>query len=296
MSISKTTSVLGLALLAQLILGSTSTAVENPVLNTTINDFAGMMPQASYHDLEERLTRFKTQTGHTVVILTLPSLEQEDLATFGRKAFKSLPLDERSLQKSILLVVARKEQKVDVQVGAELRSLFPMPAAGEKLQAHVDLYFNGLRPDLGIHGAIHYIFKVIRGDFRVDRSTEEEKLEGRSISGAGGGAILAVFLGPFLAFFVGGFWGVYATHYGVQRETRLFVGAVLGGGTAKLVATFMAMIGSFSDGLWYFIMAVSIPLAAFASLTEYWMQGDWSGIPKEKGGGLRRKPSDKMGI
>jgi hypothetical protein len=36
-------------------------------------------------------------------------------------------------------------------------------------------------------------------------------------------------------------------------------------------------------------------LGAFASLTEYWMHGDWSGIPrvKEK---TPRKPEDNMGI
>jgi multidrug efflux pump subunit AcrB len=70
----------------------------------------------------------------------------------------------------------------------------------------------------------------------------------------------------------------------------------LGSGTSKLVATVMSLIGQYSDGLWFFILIVSIPLAVLGSLTEFWMAGEWYGIPKLKGRSLRRKPTEKMGI
>ena len=287
--------VVYLALFTTLIFSSGSGALEIPALNIPINDFAKMMPPASVDDLTERLRRVKTQTAYTVAVLTVQSLEDEDIESFGRKVFKNLPLTEKELQRSALLIVARKEQKVGVQTGSELQPLFPQPETNRKLQGQVEVYFNGMRPDLGIHAGVHYILGVIKGDFRVDGASEEEKLEEASKRGAGAGAIFAVLLAPFLAFFVGLLWGVYATHYGVRRETRLFIGAVLGGGTAKIVATLMSMMGSYSEGLWYFILALSIPLGIFGSLTEYWMGGDWSGIPRVKDK-VRRKPEDNMGI
>ena len=286
---------LGVVLFASLIVPGSAAALEVPALNTTINDFAKMMRPASVDDLTERLRRMKTQSAYTVTVLTVQSLEDEDIESFGRKAFKNLPLTEKELQRSVLLIVARKEQEVGVQTGSELQPLFPQPETNRKLQAQVEVYFNGMRPDLGIHAGVHYIFGVIKGEFRVDGASDEEKLEDASKRGAGAGAIFAVLLGPFLAFFVGMLWGVYATHYGVRRETRLFIGAVLGGGTAKIVATLMSMMGSYSDGLWYFILAISIPLGVFGSLTEYWMGGDWSGIPRLKDK-VKRKPEDNMGI
>lgn len=287
--------VVYLALFTTLIFSSGSGALEIPALKVPINDFAKMMPPASVDDLTQRLRRIRSETGYNVVVLTVQSIEGEDMESFGGWAFKDLPLTEKELQRSALLIVARKEQKVGVQTGAELRSLFPQPEASRKLQAQVEIYFNGMRPDLGIHAGVHYILGVIKGDFRLDRTSEEEKLENASKRGAGAGAIFAVLLAPFLAFCVGMLWGVYATDYGVQRGTRLFIGAVLGGGTAKIVSTLMAMIGSFSDGLWYFILALSVPLAVFGSLTEYWMGGDWSGIPRVKDK-VKRKPEDNMGI
>ena len=286
---------LGFALFASLIFCPFSVALEVPVLKDTINDFAGMMPQASVHDLEERLKRFKTQTGHTIVVLTVRSLEDEDIESFGGKAFKSLPLEEPELQKSVLLVVARKQQKVGVEVGSQLGHLFREPEASQKLQGHVGLYFGGFRPDLGIHAGVNYIFGVIKGEFHVDTTTELEKLEDASTRGAGAGAILAVLLAPFLAFVVGVLWGIYATHNSIERGMRLIMGAVLSYGTAKIVAILMSLISSYGDGLWYFILAISIPLGVFGSLTEFWMAGEWRGIPRVKDR-IKRKPEDNMGI
>jgi len=282
--------------MASLCWNSSSIAVEIPTPNAAVNDYAGMMPEASIHDLEARLARFRTETSHPVVVVTVKSLDGESIDSLGRRTFKNLPFATADLEKAALLVVAREERQVGVQVGPVLRDLFPEPAASRKLYGHVALYFDGLRPDLGIYGAVHYLFRVIKGDVRVNSQSEEEKLEETSLSGGGAGAIFAAFLAPVLALFVGGLWGIYATQYRVQRGIRLLMGAIFGGGTAKIVAALMSTLSSFSDNLWYFIMALSIPLGVFGSLTEFWMSGDWSGIPRVKDAALRRKPTDKMGI
>jgi uncharacterized protein len=275
-----------------------SAAVEVPPLKESINDFAHMMPEASAQDLAARLKRFRAETGHTIVILTLPTLADEDMGSFGPKAFRNLALSDADLSRTVLLVVARTERKVGLEAGSELRHLFPEPAAGEKLLAHVGLYFDGLRPDLGIHAGVHYIFMAIKGEVHVDSVTEVERLEAASTAGGGAGAILALFLAPFLAFMVGGLWGIYATKFGLERGVRLIMGALLGYGAAKIVAILMGLISTLGTGLWYFLLALSIPLGVFASLTEFWMSGqwsDWSGIPRVKQR-IRRKPEDNMGI
>lgn len=283
-----------LGVLLSLVLSSNSFALELPPLNAGINDLAGMFPPASADDLNERLRRFKTETSATIAVLTVKSLDGDDIESFSRKAFKQLPLGDAERQKSALLVVARKERLVGLQAGSELRQLLPEPAASGNLQAQVALYWDGLRPDLGIHGAVHYLSRVIRGDVRVGSQTEEEKLQHMSLRGGEAGAIFALCLGPFLAFFIGGLWGIYATQYGVQRGMRLLMGAIFGGATAKLVAMLMSLLGNYGDSLWYFIMALAIPLGVFGSLTEFWMSGDWRGIPQKKG--RQRKPEDNIGI
>jgi uncharacterized membrane protein YgcG len=288
--------ILRIFILSSLACGSAALGRALPPLQRTVNDFAGMIPPASYEDLNQRLKRFKTQSGHTVSILTVPSLEEnETIETLAAEAFRSLPLDDNELRRTVLIVIARKEHSVGFEAGAELKARFPEAQARQKLQSHLDLYINGLRPDLGIYGGVHFTFGVISGEFRAATTTEEEALENASIHGAGAGAIFAIFLAPFLAFFVSMVLGIYSRHAGFQRETRLFLGIIMGGGTAQLVATLMGMISAFSHSLWYFILIVGMALGAFGSLTEYWMNGDWSGIPRSKEK-IKRKPEDHMGI
>ena len=254
-----------------------------------------MIPAASRQDLQQRLQRFKTRTGCSVIVLTLAGLGDEPLDKFARRAFDNLPLDEKDRRKTILLVVARKERQVSVQAGSELRALFPEPAADQKLQAHVGLYFDGFRPDLGIYSGVNYIFRAISGEVQVQSTSDEERLEDSSISGRGAGAIFTLCLAPYLALVVGLLWGLYATTYRVQCVTRVFIGAVLGSGTAKLVAVLMSSLGSYDYDLWAFILAASILLASAGSFTEFWMKGDWCAIPRVKDP-VKRKPEDNMGI
>ena len=282
------------ALFFVLLSGSLSSALELPALKAGINDFAAVFPPASLDDLGNRLHRFNTETANGIVVLTLKTLNGEDIDSVTLSAFNKLPLSDAEQQRTVLLVVARSERQVAIQAGAQVRALFPEPAASQKLLAQTSLYWDGMRPDLGIHGAVHYLFRVLRGDVRVGSQTEEEKLQEMSLRGGEAGAIFALCLGPFLALFVGVLWGIYATQYGVQRNTRLLMGAIFGGATAKIVAVLMSILGGYTDSLWYFIMALAIPLGVLGSLTEFWMAGDWRGIPRVKG--PKRKPEDNMGI
>jgi len=282
------------ALIFALLSGSVSSALDIPPLKAGINDFAAMFPPASLDDLGTRLRRFNTETANGIVVLTLKTLDGENIDSVARNAFENLPLSDVERQRSVLLVVARRERQVAIQAGSQVVALFPEPAASAKVFAQTALYWDGMRPDLGIHGAVHYLFRVLRGDVRVGSQTEKEKLEEMSLRGGEAGAIFAFCLAPFLAFFVGVLWGIYATQYGVQRNTRLLMGAIFGGATAKIVAVLMSILGGYSEGLWYFIMALAIPLGVFGSLTEFWMAGDWRGIPRVKG--PKRKPEDNMGI
>lgn len=276
-------------------LGASASALDLPPLQSSINDFAGMIPPASFQDLQQRLQTFKTRTGYSVVVLTLPSLAGDPIDDVRQRAFQQLPLDEKDHQKAVVLVVARKERQVSVQVGSELRTLFPEPLADEKIKAHVSLYFDGFRPDLGVYSGVNYIFRALTGDIRIESTTDEEKLENSSITGRGAGAIFTLCLAPYLALVVGLLWGLYATNYRVQCATRIFIGAVLGSGTAKAVAIMMSSLGSYGYDLWYFILAGSIVLASVGSFTEFWMRGDWCAIPRVKDA-VQRKPEDKMGI
>src|SRR3954452_10730967 len=101
--------VLRLGLLLVLLFQTTANGVELPQLTDSINDFAGIIPPASQQDLQERLRRFKARSGHTVVVVTVTTLNGETVDGVAARAFTRLPLSDADLRKTVVIVVARKE-------------------------------------------------------------------------------------------------------------------------------------------------------------------------------------------
>ena len=67
------------ALLFSLFIADRALALDIPPLQSSVNDSAGMFPPASLDDLDQRLHRFKTETANNVVVLTVKSLDGEDI-------------------------------------------------------------------------------------------------------------------------------------------------------------------------------------------------------------------------
>ena len=98
------------ALLFSLFIADSALALDVPPLKSLVTDLAGMFPPASLEDLDQRLRRFKTETANDVVVLTVKSLDGEDIEKLTRATFAALPLGDAQRRRSVLLVVARKER------------------------------------------------------------------------------------------------------------------------------------------------------------------------------------------
>ena len=100
-------------LLALFSSGSVASALEMPPLKAGINDFAAMLPPASLDDLGARVRRFNTETANGIVVLTLKTLDGEDIQSVALGAFNKLPLSDatlRGLAKIAKLTDQRRKQ------------------------------------------------------------------------------------------------------------------------------------------------------------------------------------------
>ena len=180
------------------------------------------MPQPSYEDLEKRIRRLKARgAAHGVVVMTLQSLEGEDAEASVRELLSSLPLRTRKgYRQAVLLIVASRGPCGWPPIGAELEGYFAGPVAREKLREARRLYFNGMRPNMGIHSARLLYIRTIREKVKIDQQHAHGKPRGGVTSrGARGRTDLATLLAPFLTLFIGVLWGdlPLSTHYGVQH-------------------------------------------------------------------------------
>jgi len=66
-----------------LIASSLALAIEVPPLRGRVNDYAGVMSQDQVRALESQLAQFEQETGHQIAVLTIPTLDGEDIEGFS---------------------------------------------------------------------------------------------------------------------------------------------------------------------------------------------------------------------
>jgi len=88
-----------------------------PKLEGYVNDYAGIISKGSESRITEYLTALENTTGIQMVVLTVPSLQGEDIASFSIKTAEKWEIGQKNKDNGALLVVAYAERAVRIEVG-----------------------------------------------------------------------------------------------------------------------------------------------------------------------------------
>ena len=114
----------GAALLLWLLLASAGMAeLEVPFLSSRVNDVAGLLSPESETRIEATLSGLEEVTGVQVVVLTIGSLEGEDLEDYSLQVAETWQLGSRELDDGALLLIARDDRKMRLEVGYGLEPI-----------------------------------------------------------------------------------------------------------------------------------------------------------------------------
>jgi uncharacterized protein len=109
---------LGLALLAAL---PSAFALDVPAnRGEWVTDGAGLLSPADKNALGAELRRFAQSGGAQIVVLTIPSLEGEDVAGYANRVARAWGVGGREKNDGVLILVAKREGKVRFEVGRGL--------------------------------------------------------------------------------------------------------------------------------------------------------------------------------
>jgi uncharacterized protein len=174
----------------------TSAALEVPYLGGRVNDLAGMLTEAVEADLEQQLAALERETGSQVVVLTIPSLEGEPLEDFALRVAETWQLGRAGVDDGVLLLIARDERRVRIEVGYGLEGAIPDAAAHRIITGLITPRFRAGDFDGGVEDAVGAIAAAVRG--------EELALPEPPPRGADGlsGFAMLVFFGLFFLPFV----------------------------------------------------------------------------------------------
>jgi len=112
-----------LGLVWLLTLASSALALDVPFLSGRINDHATLLSAETEQRLDNRLKALEEASGAQVAVLTLPGLAGENLEEFSLRVARTWQLGRKDVNDGVLLLVARDDRQLRIEVGYGLESV-----------------------------------------------------------------------------------------------------------------------------------------------------------------------------
>ena len=121
-----------IALLGMLALASAALALDPlpvPALAGRLIDQTGTLSAAEQQQLSAQLEAIEASRGAQVVVLLVPSTQPEDIAAYAQRVADSWKIGRRDVGDGVLVVVAKNDRRVRIEVAKALEGAIPDLAA-----------------------------------------------------------------------------------------------------------------------------------------------------------------------
>jgi uncharacterized membrane protein YgcG len=130
-------------------------AVSPALAATPIQDGAGLFSPSTVSQLDEQIADFTSQTGKQIVVVTVPSLNGQTIATAARDAFTSQSVN------GILLYIAKAERQDYFATGSYTSQFFPQQTL-DSIRTTMESQFRDGDYDGGVTSAVDGMLNVFR--------------------------------------------------------------------------------------------------------------------------------------
>ncbi len=142
-------------------------ALEVPPLQGYVNDYAGLIAPETKAKLENDLRAFEQSDSTQVVILTIPTLEGEDLEGFSIRAATTWKIGQQNKDNGVLLLVAKQERKIRIEVGKGLEGVLTDLLSGRIIDLVFKPHFKRGDYNGGFVAGVAAIIDASRGEFKA---------------------------------------------------------------------------------------------------------------------------------
>jgi len=164
-----------------LILGSMMTApclaLEVPRLDRRVTDLAGLFSSTTVTTMETELEALERETGAQVAVLTIPSLEGQPLEDFSMRVVDAWELGTRERDNGVLILIARDDRKIRIEVGYGLEGALPDVLCGRIIDNAMKPAFRQGDFSGGTQRAVELIVGLVKGDPEASAALPDTSME-----------------------------------------------------------------------------------------------------------------------
>ncbi|HTP79111.1 MAG TPA: TPM domain-containing protein [Bacteroidota bacterium] len=108
-----------------------------PRLDQRVTDFTNTLSYVEWSTLEYRLKHFEDTASTQVVVLMVKSLQGDDIEDFANKVFEANGIGQKSRNNGVLLVVAKDDRKIKIEVGYGLEGVLTDALSSEIIRNEI---------------------------------------------------------------------------------------------------------------------------------------------------------------
>lgn len=216
-----------------------------PALTARVMDQTGTLDAAQLSALEAKLAGFEQTQGSQIVILLVPTTQPEDIAAYANRVFNTWKPGRVGLGDGLLLVVAKQDRKIRLEVARALEGAIPDLAAKQVIDNVLTPHFRQGDFAGGLDLALDHLMALIRGEGLPAPTTSPPRAADPGMDWMDLGILLLIavpVVGSLLRRMLGSKLGTLATGGAVATLTFVFTASLVLAGLAALLAILLTFI------------------------------------------------------
>ena len=135
-----------------------------PPLKARVVDTIGWLSATERDALEQKLAAFEAEAGPQIVVLLIASSQPEDIASYAQRVADSWKIGRRTVGDGVLLVAARDDRKLRIEVAKALEGAVPDLAARQIISQQISPAFKRGEVAAGLSAGVDALMVRIRGE------------------------------------------------------------------------------------------------------------------------------------
>ena len=138
--------------------------VDIPPLKARVTDTTGTLSAQNIARLEQKLAAFEQEKGVQVAVLMVPTVEPESIEQYAVRVFEQWKLGRKRIDDGVLLVVAKNDRKLRIEVGYGLEGAINDATAKRIISDDIVPHFKHGDFAAGIDAGVSRILRVAGGE------------------------------------------------------------------------------------------------------------------------------------
>lgn len=135
-----------------------------PPLKSRVTDLTGTLDAGVRQGLEARLAELEKTRGSQLAVLMLPSTQPEAIEQFSLRVAEAWKLGRKGVDDGVLLLVARDDRAVRIEVGYGLEGVIPDAVAKRVIEEVIVPRFRAGNFSGGVDAGVDALIKIIGGE------------------------------------------------------------------------------------------------------------------------------------